>query len=257
MRNERRRIALEIVLKAGDNLLNHFGKKIPFKKKGSLMDLVSDADINSEEFLISVIKKIFPEDGILSEEMGRLDGKNEYRWILDPLDGTHNFLAKLPQFGVSVAVEKDGVVICGACYFPMLGEHLTAWRGGGAYLNHKRITVSSAKNLKGGMFFSDSIMRNKPEEIMRDIARFCGAGCRLRVFGSSLLAFTRVAAGQAVVATNRLGHPWDIAAAALMVEEAGGKVTDELGEPWSVNSANLLATNRAVHEAALTLFARN
>lgn len=257
MRNERRRIALEIVFEAGDNLLNHFGKKISFKEKGSPLNLVSDADISSENILIRAIKKNFPEDGILSEEAGRIDASNGYRWILDPLDGTHSFLAGFPQFGVSIAVEKDGMVIFGVCFFPALREFLIAEKGCGSFLNNKKITVSPAKNLTGGMFLSDSIMRNKPEEIMRDITRFCGAGCRLRVFGSSLFAFTRVAAGQAIAASNRLGHPWDIAAAALMVEEAGGRVTDERGEPWSVDSKNLLSTNGFVHETALTLFARN
>ena len=104
------------------------------------------------------------------------------------------------------------------------------------------------------MFCSDGILRKKPKEILGDIERFCGAGCRLRVYGSSPYAFTRVALGQALIATNRLGKPWDIAATALLAEEAGGKVTDEKGDPWSIDSENLLATNGLAHNKALALF---
>ena len=103
------------------------------------------------------------------------------------------------------------------------------------------------------MFCSDGILRKKPKEILKDIERFCGVGCRLRVYGSSPYSFTRVAMGQAVVATNRLGKSWDIAAPTLLVEEAGGKVTDEKGNPWRLDSECLIAANGLLHEKSLAL----
>ena len=229
------------------------GKSIPAKEKSSL-DLVSDADMEIERIIMSEINLHFPEDGILSEESPELKGITKFRWIIDPLDGTHNFLAGFKEFGTILALEEDGIVIWGAFYLPMLEEFFVAERDIGAFCNGQRIRVSRATSFAGGMFCPDSIMRLKPREILRDIERFCALGLRLRAYGSCPYNMTRVALGQAIVALNRVGKPWDIAASALIVEEAGGTVTDENGKPWQIHSENLIATNGILHQRALELF---
>lgn len=251
----RKELGYSVVFKVGKHLLHTFksGKSIASEEK-SYFDFVSEADKEAEKSIISEIALHFPKDGILSEESPELKKKTIYRWIIDPLDGTHNFLTGFKEWGTFLALEKKGEVVWGMCYFPVLKEIFTVEKGKGAFLNERKIEVSGATDFKGQMFCSDGILRKKPREILRDIERFCAAGCRLRVYGSSAFSFTRVALGKAIIATNRVGKPWDIAAPALLVEEAGGKVTDEKGNPWSVNSENLITTNGLVHDKALALF---
>jgi myo-inositol-1(or 4)-monophosphatase len=259
---ERKFLAYSAAIKTGWLLLSIFEKRgeIAFREKSDL-DFVSEADKEAEKSIIAEIKMRFPKDGILSEESEETKGATNYRWIIDPLDGTHNFLAGLKEWGTFLALEKEGRMIYGICCFPAIGrppgEILTAEKGKGAFINGKKIEVSKADDLRGQMFCSDGILRKKPKEILGDIEKFCANECRLRVYGSSPYSFTRVALGQALIATNRSGKPWDIAAPALIVEEAGGKVTDEKGNPWSIDSENLIATNGLVHDKALLLFGYN
>jgi len=256
MDEDRKSVAYSVVFKAGTHLLQLFEEKnreISVQEKGYL-DFVSEADKAANKILISKISTYFPKDGILSEESPETKSNTLYRWIIDPLDGTHNFLAGFKEWGVLLALKKRSQIIYGICYFPALGEIFTVEKRKGAFLNGEKIKVSDAVDLRGQMFCSDGILRKKPEEILRDIERYCGAGCRLRVYGSSPYAFTRVALGQALIATYRFGKPWDIAAVAFLVEEAGGKITDEEGNPWQIDSENLIATNGLVHEQVLELF---
>ena len=256
MDKTRKSLAYSVVFKAGARLLQIFEEKdkgfFSIREKESL-DFVSEFDKQAEKIIISEIHLHFPDDGILSEESPESEGKIKFRWIVDPLDGTHNFLAGFREWGVLLALEKKGEIIYGICYFPALKEIFVAEKGEGAFLNGEKIKVSNANKFKGQMFCSDGILRKKPKEILKDIERFCGVGCRLRVYGSSPYSFTRVAMGQAVVATNRLGKSWDIAAPTLLVEEAGGKVTDEKGNPWRLDSECLIAANGLLHEKSLAL----
>ncbi len=259
MDENRKSLAYSVVFKVGTRLLQMFearDKKLISREEKGYLDFVSDADKEANEIIISEIKIHSPKDDILSEELAEaeIEKRTNYRWIIDPLDGTHNFLTGLKEWGILLALAKRSQIIYGICYFPALGEIFTAEKGKGAFLNGKKIEVSKATDLRGQMFCSDGILRKKPKEILGDIKRFCEAGCRLRVYGSSPYAFTRVALGQALIATNRMGKAWDIAAVALLVEEAGGKITDEKGNPWQIDSENLIATNGILHEQALELF---
>lgn len=261
MEIQRREVAVLAAELASEYLKNRFGEWVLIEEKAPL-DLVSDADKMAEKIIFGIINGFFPEDGVLSEESGMISSnKTGYCWIVDPLNGTHNFLNGFKEWGTLLALTKEGEVVLGVCYFPLLQEFFFAEKGRGAYCNKNKLRVSEARNLRGEFFLSDGILRCKPREILRDIEKFCGAGCRLRVYGSNPFSFLRVAMGQAVVATNRLCKPWDIAAPALFVEEAGGKVTDENGNPWHLdsenlilNSENLIATNGILHEQALLLF---
>ena len=248
---ERHELAIEITKKAAAYLKQMFGQIVSGQEK-SYLDLVSEADKAAESIMTALIQKYFPSDKILSEESKEKKGKSPFGWILDSLEATHNYLAGLDPWGCSAAVEEKGVVVFGACAFP--NKFFYGEKGGGAFCNSKRIHVSVTKQLRGQMFFCDSAYRFAPEMILRDIRRFCGTGCRLRSTGSFQFNMTRLALGLAGVVTNRSPKPWDVAATSLIVEEAGGIITDEKGNSWQLNSANLLATNGLVHREALKLF---
>ncbi len=215
--------------------------------------LVSAADHGAEKIVLSALKKAFPNDGILSEESREVPSKNGYRWILDPLDGTHNFLAGIPIFGTLLALEKDGEVIAASCVFPILDEIFVAEKGKGAFLNGKRIHVSRAKTLAGSVFLADGNRNLEFNTIVRDIRSFKSKGCRFRMLGEGPFGMTRVALGSVLTAVMRRVKIWDVAAPVLVVREAGGRVSDLKGGDWSLDSSALLATNGHIHKEALRL----
>lgn len=250
---ERYHLAVKAVWEGAQDVKQMFGVVVSSQEKNYL-DFVSKADKGAESIMVSLIGKHFPGDSILSEESGERKGETGFEWIIDPLDGTHNFLAGLWEWGCSLALTSENKILFGVCYFPMYNELFTAKKGEGAFRNAKSIRVSNKKEFKGQMFFCDSAFRLAPEKILRDIKRFSEAGCRLRSTGSFQFNMTRLALGQGVVVTNRAAKPWDIGAVSLIVEEAGGLVTDEKGNPWQINSNNILATNGSVHSEALRIF---
>lgn len=245
--------AVKLVEQAGKSLLQYFSpvKKGILKKDGSM---VSKADREAEKLFLSHIKKTFTRDGILSEESPAVKTRSGWQWIIDPLDGTHNFLAGLPLFGTLLALSREDKIIFSICAFPALGETFIAKRGQGAFLNGKVIHVSGTKVLKGAFSLLDGNYRKAPKQVLEDGIVFAKAGCRLRLFGSTPFSLTRVACGQALIAVNRAGTPWDIAAPALLVEEAGGKVTQPSGKPWSIYSKELIASNGIMHNRILKLW---
>lgn len=259
MKEERYVLALKTVMKAGQYMEKRFKNVdsgvIASHLKGPL-DLVSEVDKESERIIVSLIRRHFPYDGILSEESKEEKGESPFRWVIDPLEGTHNFLNGLRDWGCGLALENTerNVIVFGICYFPEWNEVFTAKKGEGAFCNGKKIRVSPAQKLKSQIFYCDSAFRFAPEKILRDIKQFCEAGCRLRSTGSFQFNMTRLAKGQAGAVTNRAVKAWDLAAPALIVEEAGGLVTDEKGNPYHMGSVNVLATNGLAHVEALRSF---
>jgi fructose-1,6-bisphosphatase/inositol monophosphatase family enzyme len=250
---ERFDVALRAVRRAEAVLLSRFRSSQQSEQKSD-GTLVSAVDRDAERAAILVIRRAFPQDRILSEESGELGGQSAYRWILDPLDGTHNFLAGLPLFGCLLALEHRGEVIASVCAFPALGERYTALRGKGAMRNGVPIRVATTRTLRGGLYCSDGRLSSVAgPAIASAIERFSSAGCRMRMFGSSPYAFAQVAAGSALIAMNHVGTPWDLAAPALLVEEAGGRVTTTAGRQWNVRSRAVIATNGIVHGASLNV----
>lgn len=232
----RKTVALNAVGKASEFLRKQFGViKVGMKKSDG--SLVSSADHKSERIIISAIKKAFPRDGILSEESPERKSKTGYRWIIDPLDGTHNFLNGFPVFGCLLALEYRKEIILGICSFPVLNELFIAEKNKGATLNNKRIYVSKSSVMKGQFFFADGNIRHN-KKIIGDIKKITKAGLRVRIVGSSAFGMTRVAIGQAVVATNRVATLWDIAAPSLLVTEAGGKII-------SISSREVIACSKS------------
>ena len=248
----------QAVKKTSAYLSRVFGKITKGQEKFPL-DIVSQADKEAGKILIKQISRQFPNDGIFGEDLFGVEkkSKNNFCWVVDPLDGTHNFLTGLKEFGTLLALEKDGEIILSACCFPERKEFFFAKKGGGAFLNNKKIKVSETSFLRGQIVCLSGIFRKEPKKVLSDIKNFGEQGSKFRVYGTDAFAFTRVAFGSAIVATNRFCHPWDVAAPSLIVEEAGGKITDKDGKVWSIDSKNLIATNGFVHKKSLEIFKRS
>lgn len=248
----RRELAIRTVKQVSRFLTKQYGvvRTADVKKDGTL---VTSADLGAEQLLLCAIKKHFPLDGILSEECGEIKTKNGYQWILDPLDGTHNFLGNIPLFGTLVGLQFEGETVLGVCDFPMAKEFFVAEKGRGATLNGRPIHVNRKTVSEKDFFLSDGNSQGDRKKMLAVLKRFYRAGFRVRVLGSSAFCMTRVAMGLAVAATLAKGKPWDIVAPAFVVEEAGGRVTEPSGKKWSSHSLELVATNGRVHERVLRL----
>lgn len=226
---------------AGKILMGDFGKaaKQTRKKDGSF---VTETDFKADSYITGEIKKRYPDHSILSEESGRSDTGSEYMWIIDPLDGTHNFMFGLPLFGVSVALARKEKVIAGAIYLPFFDWLFHATKGDGALMNGKKIRVSERN--ERGAFIGHSSKSIRPG----DIERLIGIGLKIRMLGVATANFSWIAQGMIDAYVTRSDQPHDIAAGCLLVEEAGGRVTEIDGRPWSIWSKNLIASSGRFHE---------
>ena len=231
---------------SGKIILDDFKKERKFRRKedGSL---VTETDLKSEKFIIERIRKKYPDHGILAEESGNSKSESEYMWIIDPLDGTHNFIYGLPLFGVSIALARKEEVIAGVIYLPVPGELYYAERGKGAFLNGKRIHVSM-RNEKEALVLNDSCFAGKKEKNIASLGKLADIFGHIRMFGSAVINFTPIASGTADVYVERTIKPWDLAAGCLLVEEAGGKVTEISGKPWNIWSKDFIASNGKFHD---------
>lgn len=231
-------------------LLHFFDKNYTVSHKEGVNNLVTEADHASEAAIISVIQKNFPDHFILSEETGELKQDSDYKWIIDPIDGTINFSKGIPICCVSIGIEKNGEMILGTVYSPFLNEFFLAERGQGATLNDKRINVSNQTEvlrscLVTGFPYTYLDMPNGPLEVFERLIR---KGVPVRRLGSAALDLCWVAAGRFDGFYEHKLQAWDSAAGFLMVEEAGGKVTDFENNHYSPYQPHLVATNRKIHE---------
>ncbi|MBS3103134.1 inositol monophosphatase [Candidatus Woesearchaeota archaeon] len=242
----------KISLQSGKILMSNYGK-IKFIRVKDKLSYVTNADLESEKCIISAIRKKFPSHDIVSEESGSLGKNSDYRWFIDPLDGTHNYINKIPLFGVSIALEHNGKVILGAISLPCLDELYIAEKGKGAFLNGKRIRVSGKKELKKSFILTDLVLRYNPETKLKMLNRLKGLVYDIRVLGSSVYAFAAVAKGSADAYVTALTNSWDMAAGALIVEEANGKVTDFNGKEWKAEKGRFLSSNKKIHDKLLKL----
>ncbi|HPA20695.1 MAG TPA: inositol monophosphatase family protein [Verrucomicrobiae bacterium] len=223
-------------------------------------NLVSDADIEAEAAVVRTIRETFPDHAILAEEGHRADGNAEDLWVIDPLDGTNNFAHKVPQFSVSVAYCRCGRPMCGVVFNPVTGEWYTASRGGGAYANGERVHVGGQRGLSEalvsfGFYYDRGAMM---QATLAAIADFFGNDIHgVRRMGCASLDLCWVGIGRFGVFFEHKLSPWDFAAGALFVEEAGGKVTTCGGEPLPMAPTGVLATNGLLHEVALEITRRH
>jgi myo-inositol-1(or 4)-monophosphatase len=246
--------------KAGRKLIRDFGEveNLQISLKGPA-DFVSVADRRTERILIEELQKARPGYPILSEEAGLVDGPDKsHRFIVDPLDGTTNFLHGIPHFAISIALERDGQLVSGAIYNPIVDEMFTAERSHGAYLNDKRIRVAARKDLKTclsatGIPFLGRGTPEAHESFMKELRAVTDATPGIRRFGSAALDLAWVAAGRYDAFWEHGLKPWDIAAGILMVREAQGVATDLKGGERMLQSGDILAANDTLHPKMLKL----
>jgi myo-inositol-1(or 4)-monophosphatase len=223
---------------------------IEVKEKHSLVTYV---DKETEKMIVTQLKEIFPEAAFLTEEgtTEQLTGK-EYTWVIDPLDGTTNFLQHIPVFCVSIALVKNGRPILGAIYDPMQNESFYAWKGGGAWMNGKRIQVSQTPLLSDAVIATGFPYARKNISSLIVLLRLILEEARgLRRLGSAALDLAYTACGRFDGYYEALINPWDVAAGILLVEEAGGLVTDMDGQLNPLYSPHILAGNPFIHEVLL------
>lgn len=218
--------------------------------KEGINNWVTEADHAAEKAIIDVIRADGPDHFILSEEVGEIVTNSETKWIIDPIDGTINFASGIPICAVSIGVEQNGEMILGAVYNPFINELFFAEKGGGATLNDKKISVSKKKEvlhscLVTGFPYTYLDMENGPLQVFE---RFVRKGVPVRRLGSAAIDLCWVAAGRFDGFFEHSLSPWDTAAGYLIVEEAGGKVTDMKGDKYSPYQKKLVASNGLIHD---------
>ncbi len=233
---------------AGRILMKHIGKLKHIEQKGRI-DVVTEADKLSEKFIISQIKKKFPEHAVLGEETG-MHGKSKNLWVIDPLDGTKNYAIRNPFFNVSIAFMQNREVTHAGVYAPFLDEFYYAEKGKGAKLNGKKIHVSNVSDLKKSFVqFCNGLSNKAIKNISKIFTHLRPKVLALRQQGAAELELCFVAAGRApVYIMNDFDTPWDVAAGSLIVREAGGKVTNFKGEEFKLfKHRNIIASNGKIH----------
>lgn len=246
----------EIVLQAGLRLKKHFGKvKTISLKGGKSTNLVTNVDEEVERLIKGEIHKHFPGDSILAEESAAEDAGSERRWIVDPLDGTTNFAHSFPVFCVSIGIEESREMVAGAIYNPVWEEFYFAVRGKGATLNGKKIHPSSAKTLSESLLVTGFPydIHEHPESTLPYFDAMIRRAQGMRRVGSAALDLCFVAAGRFDGFFEVSLHPWDSAAGMVILQEAGGRITNFDGEPFSPYQRQLVASNGIIHEEMLTV----
>ena len=249
--------AVEAVVRAGDLQMAHFGRDFEINKKGTI-DLVTEVDLAVERMFRALIAERFPDHQILAEELGGAAAVPPGAcWVFDPIDGTTNFAHGLPIFCASLALEIDGTAQVGAVYDPNRRELFTAERGGGAFLNGAPLRVSSAARLVDAMLVTGFPydVHSRVDEIVGLFGAFVGQARAVRRLGSAAIDLCYVAAGRLDGFWESDLKPWDIAGGALIVSEAGGRVTGTDGSVFTSRGGQVLATNGHLHDAMLATIA--
>ncbi len=249
--------AIQTARDAGAVLLDRLGRALQVSNKGDI-DLVTEADLASEKLIIERIKSYYPRHAILAEESGSTeglttaDGESEWRWIIDPLDGTTNYAHGYPCFCVSIGLERAGKIEIGVIYDPARDELFAAERGQGATMNDRRIRVSDVEDLNAAMLCTGFPynVRERPN-FARDFANFTMNAQAVRRDGSAAIDLAYVACGRFDGFWEDGLNPWDVAAGILLIEEAGGRVTDYSGAPLDIYTAKVLASNGLIHDAMM------
>lgn len=248
--------AVEIVLRAGEIQMSRLGRDLRVDKKGPI-DLVTEVDVEIEIMCRDSLAEYFPSHEIMGEELGNsMPGPNRrtsHRWIFDPIDGTVNFAHGLPIFCSSLALEVEGQVVVGAVYDPTRQELFVAERGGGARLNGALMSVSTSTDLLDAMLCTGFPydVHETVDEVVGLFRAFVGRAQAVRRLGSAALDLCYVAAGRFDGFWEQRLKPWDTAAGAFIVEEAGGQVSDLQGQLFLPMNGSVLASNKHIHDQML------
>ena len=245
--------------KAAKILIRDFGEveKLQVSLKGPA-DFVTVSDIKVEKILIDELQKARPNYSILSEEIGLIKKDEEFKWIIDPIDGTANFLHGIPHFGISIGLERNKEIICGIIYDPIKNEMFFAEKGNGAYLNDQRMRVSARSKLMDCIIFTGGPAFKSNDEdkklSLKEYEKFSSkVGTPLRKMGSASLDMAYVAAGRCDGFWQRNLNYWDIAAGIILVKEAGGFVMDFNGNDEYIENKNILVTNSKINEQMIEI----
>jgi myo-inositol-1(or 4)-monophosphatase len=249
-----KQVAIAAAYKAARILQTRFGNISRIRKKDAV-EIVTEADTESEEEIITTIQNRFPEHAFLSEECGLKEGTTEYRWIIDPLDGTVNFAHRIPIFGVSIALTYRKELVLGIVLNPVDGELYSAIRGHGAQLNGRPIRVSSSRTVSESLLVTGFPynIREVFEPVMTRYGNCLKASQAVRRLGSAALDLCYVACGRFEGFWEQHLKPWDTAAGALIAAEAGAKVTTFSNQPYHVDNEEILVTNGHIHNEMLAL----
>ena len=241
--------AIDLCRAAGD-ILNYYADREKLVEFKGHANLVTIADKKSEELIIGGILNRYPSHSILAEESGATQPGASVKWIIDPLDGTTNFAHGYPFYCVSIAVEQNGEVVCGAVYDPVRDEMFSAARGAGAYRNGERLRVSEVTGLSQALLITGFPynFRERLETVMGQFGKFLVASQAVRRGGSAALDLCYVASGRIDGFWELYLQPWDTAAGRVILEEAGGRVTDFKGGPFSIYMKEMLASNGLLHD---------
>ena len=245
-------VMVKVCRKAAKILIRDFGEienlQVSLKGPGNF---VTASDIKVEKILIEELQKARPTYSILSEEIGEINNDESFKWIIDPIDGTSNFLHGIPHFAISIGLEHDKEIICGIIYDPIKDEMFVAEKGNGAYVNNKRMRVSSRSKLKDCIIFTGGPRQNpKDKELFFvEYKNFSSiVKTPIRKMGSASLDIAYVAAGRCDGFWQRNLNYWDYAAGIILVKEAGGFVTDFEGNNKYIENETILATNSKINE---------
>ncbi|MCM8799575.1 MAG: inositol monophosphatase [Candidatus Omnitrophica bacterium] len=247
---KRKEIAIKAARKAGKFLWDNFGKVAQIEEKKP-HQLVTNIDLGAEKIIKEALIENFPQENIISEE-NPIRKKSEFSWIIDPLDGTHNFIHNIDIFGVSIALAFRENVILGVIYIPKDDELYFALKGKGAYKNGKRIYVSE-RNIEQATLIFDSSIHYQKKKMLKDLKILSDAVFNIRMFGSTVRSLSFIAEGKAEAEVEYNDKVWDFSAGLILVEEAGGKATDLKGSPWNIYSKGYIASNLKIHERILVL----
>ena len=238
--------------KASKVLIRDFGEienlQVSLKGPG---DYVSASDKKVEEILIEELRIARPNYSILSEEIGAINNDEAFKWIIDPIDGTSNFLHGIPHFAISIGLEQDKEIICGIIYDPIKNEMFTAEKGNGSYINNQRMRVSSRSKLKDCMIFTGGPKYGSPDRelSMKEYNKFSSkVTVPIRKLGSAALDMAYVAAGRCDGFWTRNLNYWDIAAGIILVKEAGGFVTDFEGKNEYIQNKTIVVGNAKINK---------
>lgn len=250
--------AIETILKAGAIVKEGYYKiqeqGIEYALKG-YADPVTEYDKKSEELIIDSILKRYPNSSIIAEESGGLQSESSLRWIIDPLDGTVNFIHSIPFVAVSIGVELDGKIVAGVIYNPILDELYYASLGEGSFLNNRRIYVSKNDSPQYSLTVTGFPYRREGriEELLKPLRVILRDHQGFRRLGSACMDLAYVARGSFEVFYEESLKPWDTTAGKIIVEEAGGRVTDYYGNEYTLSSTTILATNSLMHEYMISI----
>lgn len=251
--------AVEAVVAAGDLQMSRFGSDVGVQKKGTI-DLVTEVDVAVERMFRALIAERFPRHDILAEEQGQTRTGASHRWVFDPLDGTTNYAHGIPIFCAAVALEIDGRPEVAAVYDPNRRELFTAERGRGAWLNGAPLGVSGSRTLIDSVLVTgfpyDIREPRRMAEIVGLFTGFLGEARAIRRLGSAAIDLCWVAAGRMDGFWEQALQPWDVMGGALIVQEAGGRVSGLDGGAWDAHAGHVVASNGHVHDEMLRVIAR-